>query len=197
MTETSKISAPLTPAQQADVVRWMALGARIAARSAVMQPADADDAIGEAWLQMCRSVRTYDPVRGFKLSTHLGDGVRYAMLAVYQDRARQGFAGLKGKGTAAGMLAHVRPRVGLDHALELAAVEPADGPAPDPRLVAALAALPDRHRVAVTWRYLDGLKLDEIGARLGVTKERARQLVAAGVKNLRAYFGVGKEFARK
>ncbi len=48
-----------------------------------------------------------------------------------------------------------------------------------------LALLPERHRVAVESRVMRGERLRAVGDRLGMTREGARQLVAAGLRKLR------------
>lgn len=64
---------------------------------------------------------------------------------------------------------------------------PEDGEA-DPALAAALAALPERERLALTWHFgLGGerLTLKEIGGRIGCTRERVRQLEREALDKLR------------
>jgi len=48
-----------------------------------------------------------------------------------------------------------------------------------------LSTLTVRQASAIRWRYVDGLTLGEIGKRLGVSRERARQIVQAGKRALR------------
>jgi RNA polymerase primary sigma factor len=74
---------------------------------------------------------------------------------------------------------------------------PGDGPLPDEQvedslrsqtLADALRALPDRHRAVVVLRYgLDDAEpktLEEIGRRLGLTRERVRQIEVEALKRL-------------
>jgi RNA polymerase sigma factor for flagellar operon FliA len=49
----------------------------------------------------------------------------------------------------------------------------------------ALAKLPERNRVAIEGYYYQGLKLDEVGQRLGLSKSRASRVVARSVDMLR------------
>jgi RNA polymerase sigma factor for flagellar operon FliA len=53
-------------------------------------------------------------------------------------------------------------------------------------LARALASLPDRLQLVASLYYRDGLKLSEIGARLGVTEARACQLRGEAVRQLRS-----------
>jgi len=53
-------------------------------------------------------------------------------------------------------------------------------------LAPAIATLPERLRDIVAARYGEGLRLDDAGRRIGVSKERARQLEAQALRKLRA-----------
>jgi RNA polymerase primary sigma factor len=74
---------------------------------------------------------------------------------------------------------------------------PGDGPLPDEQvedslrsqtLATALRALPERHRIVVILRYglddADPKTLEEIGRRLGLTRERVRQIEVEALKRL-------------
>ncbi|HVX17010.1 MAG TPA: sigma-70 family RNA polymerase sigma factor [Acidimicrobiales bacterium] len=56
---------------------------------------------------------------------------------------------------------------------------------PDVELWEAVAALPDKQRAAVTYRYLADLPYAEIGEVIGTTEAAARQNVRAGLATLR------------
>ncbi len=58
------------------------------------------------------------------------------------------------------------------------------------QLAVLLSAIPLRHRQAVELRYLEGLMFREVGRRMGVSQQRARQLVEQGVVGLRRAAGV-------
>jgi RNA polymerase sigma factor (sigma-70 family) len=58
------------------------------------------------------------------------------------------------------------------------------------RLHAALAELPPRLGQVMCWRFLDELTLGQIARRLGLSKERIRQLVGEGLGELRRLLGV-------
>ncbi len=67
---------------------------------------------------------------------------------------------------------------------------PSDGPAPpvpdaDDELWAAVARLPPKQRLAVTYRYLADLPYRTIAGLLGGTEAAARQNVRAGLRTLR------------
>ena len=176
---------PLTADERRTVAAWAALGAKLAlAASAGRQPADRDDAVGEAHLQMCRSMKTFDART--TVQTHLGTAARYGAREAFMVEVRAGFGGLKGQPTHAATVARLPTRVGFAGAerevVEDSAPDPAALP---PAVVAAIEALPERYRLAVRWRYLDGLLLEEMGDRWGVSKERARQILRSAMNALR------------
>lgn len=74
-----------------------------------------------------------------------------------------------------------RPTRGLD------GVEPAVSPAPDPDdgLWRHVRALPAKQRAAVVQRFALDLAYAEIGERMGISEEAARQNVSAGLRRLR------------
>lgn len=67
-----------------------------------------------------------------------------------------------------------------------AAVPPSE---PDADLVAALAALPERYRLPVVLRHMDGLEYPEVALRLGITEAAARQRVKRALDRLRERLG--------
>lgn len=72
-------------------------------------------------------------------------------------------------------------------AAELDGVEPSVAPhaEPDDELWSAVRALPLKQRAAVVHRYLFDLAYREIGERMGISEEAARQNVSAGLRRLR------------
>ena len=71
---------------------------------------------------------------------------------------------------------------------DLDGVEPAADPAPDPAddtLWGSVRALPPKQRAALVHRFVLDLAYVEIGARMGITEEAARQNVSAGLRRLR------------
>ena len=56
---------------------------------------------------------------------------------------------------------------------------------PDPELMDALEALPDKQRRAVAYHYLGGLPYADVAAILGGTAEAARRAAADGIATLR------------
>lgn len=82
---------------------------------------------------------------------------------------------------ARGRRAH--PVAELPH--EPVAPEVADPDPADPRLAAAVAALPDKQRHAVAYRYLADLSYADIAALLGGSEAAARRAAADGIATLR------------
>ena len=60
---------------------------------------------------------------------------------------------------------------------------------PDPDLIAAVAALPDKQRRAVAYHYLTGLPYAQVAEILGGTADAARRAAADGVAALRRTVG--------
>ena len=55
------------------------------------------------------------------------------------------------------------------------------------RLDGLLARLPERYRQVVVWRFWDGLTLAECGRRMGVIRERVRQIEARAIGRMRQW----------
>lgn len=70
---------------------------------------------------------------------------------------------------------------------DLDGIEPAAPPAPDPDdgLWLTVRSLPGKQRAAIVHRFVLDLAYAEIGARMGITEEAARQNVSAGLRRLR------------
>lgn len=64
----------------------------------------------------------------------------------------------------------------------------ADGDGPDADLRAAVAELPERQRLAITFHYLAGFAYAEVAEQIGGTPEAARRAAADGIARLRRQF---------
>jgi RNA polymerase sigma factor (sigma-70 family) len=64
----------------------------------------------------------------------------------------------------------------------------ADGDGPDGDLRAAVAELPERQRLAITFHYLAGFPYVEVAEQIGGTPEAARRAAADGIARLRRQF---------
>ncbi len=74
----------------------------------------------------------------------------------------------------------------VDAPLDRAAPAPAE---PDAELLAAVAGLPERYRMPVVLRHMDGLEYAEVAERLGITEATARQRVKRALDRLRDRLG--------
>lgn len=144
-----------------------------------------DDLFSEATIALCRAVEFFDPGRGVKFSTYACRGM-YQQMTKFACEARNGIRGVQ------------YPREDYPK-IERLAVETDTRPAydpPDNRLrpeisedaqgvAEALKFLDKRDQRAIRMRHWDGMGLEEIGDQLGVSKERARQILLRAHAKLR------------
>ena len=128
---------------------------------------DPDELIGVGCEGLMRAVDRFDPERGYEFST-------YASRAIWSHMLRS--------------LSQARPTAELFDGLSV----PERG---GDRLLAQEAAglisrLPDRQRRAVWLRFWRDKKLEDIGKEMGISKERARQLIMHGITRLREMYGL-------
>lgn len=146
---------------------------------------DARELAQEAWLGLIRAAERYDPARA-KYTTYATWWVRSRLSNWLRRRSRRGFAG--GGGAPAPALVR-DDDAGRNSLLDRGAPEPGNpdaGEGPTPADVPGLLrALDARSRLVVRLRFYDGLSLPEIGARLGVSPERARQLLGRALRTMR------------
>lgn len=187
MTATAETPTRLTPAQAAaELAAWDAFARRIARKWHDRNPGvDLDDLTGEARLGFVEAAARFDPSRGFAFGTYAG---WYG-----ENRAREFCRRELGRGMRT---PNPGGQVGIDWfvAPPVASLSAPDGdgrlwagqlpgrPEGEPRAdlddwwAAALADLPERWRAVVLLRVRGGLDLAEIGRRLGVSRERVRQM---------------------
>ena len=133
---------------------------------------DNEDASQEAVLHLCHAADVFDPSRGLKFSTLAHYAIRGGVSRARKQILRHGHAALVFD------VADDDDAPPLDEATDLA------------RLHAALAMLRPRHRLVMELRFGIGgerppMILEEIGAELGVTRERIRQIEAVALERLR------------
>ncbi|MHA3702593.1 RNA polymerase sigma factor [Jatrophihabitans sp. YIM 134969] len=131
---------------------------------AVVGPVDADDAWSETFLS---ALRAYPRLRP-------DSDVRAWLVTIAHRRALDV---VRARGRAPLPVAEPAP--------DAVARETADPDPTDPALAAAVAALPDRQRHAVAYRYLADLAYADIAALLGSTEAAARRSAADGIATLR------------
>jgi len=128
---------------------------------------DPDELIGVGCEGLMRAVDRFDPERGYEFSTYASRAIWSHMLRSLTSKARptaELFCGLS------------VPERGGDRLLAQEVAE-------------LIGALPDRQRRAVWLRFWRDAKLEDIGKDLGISKERARQLIVHGVTRLREMYG--------
>lgn len=124
-------------------------------------PTDAEDCLQETYMS---ALRTYPTLRH-------GDNLRAWLYTIAQRKATD----------------VVRRRVRRP-ARDLDGIDPAGPPAPEPAddgLWRTVAALPGKQRAAIVQRFALDLGYAEIGERMGISEEAARQNVSAGLRRLR------------
>jgi RNA polymerase primary sigma factor len=173
----------------AALVRWVL--ARVL-RGRHVADEDFEDLLQAGHLGLIRAAECYDPGRGVKFSYYAQLHIRQRVDALMLTRS----------------LIHIPRAVHGEERYRLVALlcpgalpdawdHPAAPEAPDPceaaelseAVAAALRGLPPRERRAVTLRFAGPATLREVGAALGVTRERARQIVDKALAALREALG--------
>ena len=124
-------------------------------------PADAEDCLQETFMS---ALRAYPRLR-------TADNLRAWLYTIAQRKATD--------------LARCRARRPLAELDGIEPVAPADPEAVDDGLWRRVGALPAKQRTAVVQRFALDLAYAEIGRRMGISEEAARQNVSAGLKRLR------------
>ena len=124
-------------------------------------PTEAEDCLQETFMS---ALRAYPRLRH-------GDNLRAWLYTIAQRKATDAIRRLARRPTS-----------------QLAGVDPPAAPAPetpDDGLWRSVHALPAKQRSAVTHRFVLDLAYAEIGDRMGISEEAARQNVSAGLRRLR------------
>ena len=124
-------------------------------------PAEAEDCLQETLMS---ALRAYPRLRN-------GDNLRAWLYTIAQRKATDAIR-----------------RTARRPTRDLEGIEPAAPMTPDPAddgLWRLVRRLPAKQRAAVTHRFVLDLAYAEIGARMGITEEAARQNVSAGLRRLR------------
>jgi RNA polymerase sigma factor (sigma-70 family) len=134
---------------------------------ALLGPVEADDAWSETFLA---ALRAYPGLRP-------GSNVRGWLVTIAH---RKAIDQLRARAR--------RAEPSADLASSLSSGVPGPEPA-DSELHGALAALPDKARLAVLYRYLADLSYAEVGALLECSQAAARRNAADGIARLRRFYG--------
>lgn len=149
------------------------------AGAAAQRPGELDELVSEGQLALIRAVELFDYTRGLRFSTYATWAIRNTLARCQQKSARyrQRFTvGLEG--------------AGFDQPCPKSPEPEATDAAPAPQIVQRLLrGLPDRERTVLELRFGltkagKELRFREIGEELGVSTERARQLVSRGLLKL-------------
>lgn len=177
----------LTDEQRALVVQYRLMAFKFAGRKYHTLPIrvrnwmSRDDMNGAAMLGLIRAAKTWDPSIA-AMSTHLFWSCVGSMSKYIKDTLRE-VGGRPDKCNAlqsqpwylmepddlANVVEAKRERV--FHGADL--------------IRTLIDGLPERERRAIRMRYFDGLTLREVGERMGITKERVRQIAAKGMETMR------------
>lgn len=135
------------------------------------RPADAEDAVQDAWLQVWRLAASYDPARG---------ALAAWLLTVVRTRALDRLRGLTTRGRAEARVepeGHVAP---IEDPAKRAGERQMGG-----RVREALAQLSDSQRQVLEIAYFEGLPQSEIAARVGAPLGTVKSWTRQGLQKLR------------
>lgn len=157
-----------------------------------------NELINDGVIGLMGALQRYDPGRGVGFSTYAGHRIRGAMLDGLRrrDPVPRAFRGRRragGNGSGASAKGGGIQIVDLDSALALPA-DDASGPEDLAlqadlvrRLRRGLAALPPRDREVIVLRWVHGLPLRDVAARLSLSVTRTTEIQARGLARLRRY----------
>jgi len=157
---------------------------------------DRDDLIQEGNLAAAKAFRAWDPAGGTSLTTWSWIPIRHAMWRLCRRMRTHGIKWYP-KAIPAG---HIDSMDDPGCAIGLRDVGDTlhdqlgtfDAP-PDyfaiARLADAVSALTDRERMVIRSRFVHDMTLEQIGDKLGLTRERARQIEAEALRKLRVRLG--------
>lgn len=182
------------------VLAHLPLG-RVLARRCKARGVGLDDLEQQAVLGLIKSADGFDPERGLRFGTYARWWVR-TFLDDYVVRnarpVRPPLGRPRGERLSSIRTISFDQPAGGEERSQLAEIIPDDAPLPDElaaaaidggttsdRLAAALAALDQRSRTVIESRFLGGAQLRVVGERLGISKERVRQIESAALKRLR------------
>jgi RNA polymerase sigma factor (sigma-70 family) len=165
-----------------------------------------DEFTQTASLALWEACLNYDPSRGCKPMTYLYRYVWGTMMTACKQHATGGVITVKSGSRIPADQPGTRRTIPLSILLaaregehgckdgdlrELAAPEPRESDVDEERVAAALTALHPRVREILHCRFWLHLSLQATGDRLGISKERVRQLETRGLARVRRYFNGG------
>lgn len=140
-----------------------------------------EDLVGEIYCRFSAFVGAYDPSRGIPLRAYLIDQLTLSVFnwarGRRRDRGRE--ASLEAQPVTFASRHSADPTPDWDQAIETESIQAA--------LPAAIAALSERQRRVVIWRYYEQRSFEEIAELMGIQKATARSLLRNGLNNLRRW----------
>ena len=180
----------LSEGQRRAVEKWRYLANHLARKVDPGNADDFEDSVAESHVVMCKAALRYTASLGTAPSTFFGSSVGFHLRSVSRDRVAAGFAGTRGLNRLADVLRAIPER--NDMPFGVIQKERAEAPGDEwEAVIAAVAKLPHRLLAVLTWRFADSLTLTEIGRRMGLSKERVRQLETEAIARVRAACGEG------
>ena len=161
-----------------------------------------DDLVQEGLVAVAVAFRSWRPDGGANFLTWIHRPVYYAMVKLVREQKRMGGrsrGGPRGEGKASVTLVSLDSIVGgsdPDHPISLSDKigtfeEPAD-PFVRGKLPALISGLEKRERQVLRLRFEKGLSYTEIGARLKISRELARQIEQKALERLKALLANGE-----
>lgn len=147
----------------------------------------ADEVRSAAFLGLAAAARTFDPANGSRFASYLHTRVNGEIMDALR---ASGLKGFRRDHAAAPCRVHAFDDGTDPTAAAAADVLPVGWEAEShDELAAILAAIPESLRVPVRLYYGHGLKMHEIGARLGVSQSRVSGLMKLALERLRRHYG--------
>jgi len=143
-----------------------------------------DEWVGFAYEVVVKAAKLYDPARG-AFSTYAIASIRLSGTREAHRRRGDQWRAPEEKGPRRQVWTRLPVQGGVSGEAEAIPAR-AEQPEPSEVLRGLIVVLSPRHRRAVEMR-AKGAKLDAIGTALGVTKERARQIIAEAIEEMRKH----------
>jgi RNA polymerase sigma factor (sigma-70 family) len=175
---TRRRAASAPPPSEAAVAQWLplvhwCLGRAWGSIPAHCRPSEGPGALLDAGTEgLVRALRGFDADRGVTFKTYATSRIRWHVL-IGAGLTRQGWP-------------PVAPLTLDDPERPVPVAAAVESPESTLAVAEMLAAVPERTAAVLRWRAVDGERFATIGARLGVSRQRAEQLYQAGLRHLRA-----------
>lgn len=180
-------------ARNALAANCAALAYRVAGKLRRVFPfVDPEELAADCMVGIVKASRSWMPGKGTSFMTWAHNGAAFWARGSARRHNHRGFTGLSGRPTFVPVVLDTAKRFGEPDSVAemLPAPEPSEpdlSPSERAAVIArALSGLDGRSRLVLKLRYADGLTLAEAGERLGVSKERVRQIQNQALQMARA-----------